>query len=381
MTARYTDRGIVSEKYPLFMWRIAQPVNNSSSTTAQFAPRLLTWFEQHGRHDLPWQQDKTPYRVWLSEIMLQQTQVQTVIPYFLRFVAQYPTVEQLAAASEDEVLHLWTGLGYYARARNLHRAARCIVADHGGVFPADVETLEQLPGIGRSTAGAIASLAMDVRAAILDGNVKRVLARHDAVAGWPGSAKTLAELWRLAELYTPEQRVADYNQGMMDLGATLCTRQNPRCEHCPVSGTCLARERSEQHLFPGRKPRRTLPERETHFLVFRRPDGAVLLQKRPGAGIWGGLWCFPEAIDPEQPPAALAQLFESETGQRTRLDPIQHSFSHYRLTILPVMISIEQTPERIAEVDSVRWVTPGGEIPLGLPAPVARLLAALAQTR
>ena len=363
------------------MWRIAQPVNNSSSTSAPFAPRLLAWFDQHGRHDLPWQQDKTPYRVWLSEIMLQQTQVQTVIPYFLRFVAQYPTVEQLAAASEDEVLHLWTGLGYYARARNLHRAARCIVADHGGVFPADVETLEQLPGIGRSTAGAIASLAMDVRAAILDGNVKRVLARHDAVAGWSGSAKTLAELWRLAELYTPEQRVADYNQGMMDLGATLCTRQNPRCEHCPVSGTCLARKRSEQHLFPGRKPPRTLPERETHFLVFRRPDGAVLLHKRPGAGIWGGLWCFPEATDPEQPPAALGQLFESETGQRTRLDPILHSFSHYRLTILPVMISIEQTPERIAEVDSVRWVTPGGEIPLGLPAPVARLLAALAQTR
>ena len=380
MAARYTDGGIVSEKYPLFMWRIAQPVNNSSSTTAPFAPRLLAWFEQHGRHDLPWQQNRTPYRVWLSEIMLQQTQVQTVIPYFLRFVDRYPTVEQLAAASEDEVLHLWTGLGYYARARNLHRAARCIVADHGGVFPADVETLEQLPGIGRSTAGAIASLAMDVRAAILDGNVKRVLARHDAVAGWPGSAKTLAELWRLAELYTPQERVADYNQGMMDLGATLCIRQNPRCEHCPVSGTCLARERSEQHLFPGRKPPRTLPERETHFLVFRRPDGSVLLQKRPGAGIWGGLWCFPEATDPEQPPAALAQVFESETGQRTRLDPIQHSFSHYRLTILPITISIEQTPERIAEVDSERWVTPGGEIPLGLPAPVARLLTALAQT-
>ena len=379
MAARYTDGGIVSEKYPLFMWRIAQPVNNSSSTTAPFAPRLLAWFEQHGRHDLPWQQNRTPYRVWLSEIMLQQTQVQTVIPYFLRFVARYPTVEQLAGASEDEVLHLWTGLGYYARARNLHRAARCIVADHNGVFPADVDALEQLPGIGRSTAGAIASLAMGVRAAILDGNVKRVLARHDAVAGWPGAAKTLAELWRLAELYTPEQRVADYNQGMMDLGATLCTRQNPRCEHCPVSGTCQAREHSEQHLFPGRKPRRTLPERQTYFLVFQRPDGAVLLQKRPGTGIWGGLWSFPEATDPEHPPTALAQLFDRETGQRTRLDPIQHSFSHYRLTILPVTISIEQTPERIAEVDSVRWVTPGGEIPLGLPAPVARLLAALAQ--
>ncbi|MCP4816820.1 MAG: A/G-specific adenine glycosylase, partial [Planctomycetaceae bacterium] len=199
---------------------------------------------------------------------------QTVIPYFERFLVRFPSVEDLAEAHEDDVLHLWTGLGYYARARNLHRAAKLVVSDFQGQFPQDLEGLLKLPGVGRSTAGAILSLAMGIRAPILDGNVKRVLARHDVVPGWPGTTKTLNKLWALAEEYTPTQRVADYTQGMMDLGATLCTRSTPRCQDCPLTDTCQAHSRSDQGLFPGKKPRKILPERETYFVIFQQPDGS-----------------------------------------------------------------------------------------------------------
>lgn len=355
-------------------------MTNHSDQQNAFAARLLAWFGQFGRHDLPWQQQKTPYRVWLSEIMLQQTQVQTVIPYFLRFIEHFPSVEALAAASEDDVLHLWTGLGYYARARNLHRTAQRIAQDHNGRFPETTEALEALPGIGRSTAGAIASLALGIRAPILDGNVKRVIARHDAVEGWPGSARTLAELWRLSEQHTPYERVADYTQGIMDLGATVCTRQKPRCARCPLMETCRAYQRAEQALFPGRKPRKTLPERKTFFLLFQRDDGALLLEKRPSPGIWGGLWCFPEAATADLTPAALHPVVaDGLHAPRTELDPIRHSFSHYRLTIFPVLIAIGQPPGTVAEVNSLRWVKPGAQVPLGLPAPVTHLMGTLAQ--
>jgi len=349
-------------------------MTKESDTTTSFAKRLLAWFDLSGRHDLPWQQDKTPYRVWLSEIMLQQTQVQTVIPYFEAFIQSFPTIQDLACASEDEVLHLWTGLGYYARARNLHRTAQRVTQDLGGHFPRSVEELEELPGIGRSTAGAIASLAMGLRAPILDGNVKRVIARHDAVAGWPGSAKTLTELWRLSEQYTPHERVDDYTQGVMDLGATVCTRQNPHCTACPVRATCRAFQRGEQTHYPGRKRRKTLPERQTCFLILQRPDGAVLLEKRPSPGIWGGLWCFPETAAPERTPATLEPLLPHGQQPLRALDSIQHSFSHYRLTILPFIMAIGQPTEVVAEVDSVRWVRPGSDVALGLPAPVSQIL-------
>jgi A/G-specific adenine glycosylase len=346
-------------------------------TMTSFSSRLLNWFDLYGRHDLPWQASKTAYRVWLSEIMLQQTQVQTVIPYFERFLVQFPSVEDLAKAPEDDVLHLWTGLGYYARARNLHRAAKLVVSDFQGQFPQDLEGLLKLPGVGRSTAGAILSLAMGIRAPILDGNVKRVLARHDVVSGWPGTTKTLNELWALAEEYTPTERVADYTQGIMDLGATLCTRSTPRCQDCPVTDTCRARSRSEQRNFPGKKPRKILPERETYFVIFQQADGSVLMEKRPQQGIWGGLWCFPETHSSDELPANLAILSALTEKAAIHLDPIKHSFSHYRLTIRPILLKINRAPEGVAEVNCTQWIDPQEPNNIGLPAPVTQVLSTL----
>ncbi len=339
--------------------------------------KLLAWFDHHGRHDLPWQQSKTAYRVWLSEIMLQQTQVQTVIPYFERFLERFPSVEALAAASEDSVLHLWTGLGYYARARNLHRAAKLVVGEYQGHFPESLEGLMALPGVGRSTAGAILSLAMGARAPILDGNVKRVLARHDAVPGWPGTTKTLNKLWVLAEQYTPTERVADYTQGIMDLGATLCTRSKPRCQDCPLIASCVAYSRSEQVQFPGKKPRKALPERKTYFVILQRADGCVLMEKRPEQGIWGGLWCFPETSHRDDFPSSLATLRAFAGEPPINMEPIKHSFSHYRLTIYPIVLKINRAPEAVAEVNSTQWIDPHRPANIGLPAPVTQVINTL----
>jgi len=250
-------------------------------TEAQFAARLIAWQQQHGRKDLPWQQQITPYRVWVSEIMLQQTQVASVIGYFGRFMQSFPSVQTLAKASEDEVLHLWTGLGYYSRARNLKKTAHIISEQYGGEFPASVKALAELPGIGRSTAGAILSLAMGLPAAILDGNVKRVLARYSATPGWPGESKTAAILWDLAERFTPTEQTAIYNQAMMDLGATLCTPKLPACAECPVKSGCRAFARGSQSLYPTPKPRKTLPQKRSLMPIFARKDGCILLEHRP----------------------------------------------------------------------------------------------------
>ncbi|MEM8660457.1 MAG: A/G-specific adenine glycosylase, partial [Pseudomonadota bacterium] len=249
------------------------PMHAATTTTAPFFDRVLDWFDQHGRKDLPWQQDLSAYRVWVSEIMLQQTQVKTVIPYYHRFMAEFPTVEDLAAASVDEVLHLWTGLGYYARGRNLHKAARMVCEELGGEFPETVDGLCELPGIGRSTAGAIVSIAHRQRAIILDGNVKRVLARYRAVEGWPGTKPVHNTLWQIADELTPKDRSGAYSQAMMDLGATLCTRSKPSCDVCPVGEDCQANAKGEQQRFPGKKPRKTLPVKNTVFLIARTPGG------------------------------------------------------------------------------------------------------------
>ena len=254
------------------------------------ADALLAWFDQHGRKDLPWQTNRTPYRVWISEIMLQQTQVSTVIPFYERFMAQLPTVQDLAAAAEDTVLHLWTGLGYYARARNLHRCAKQVCALHSGVFPNALAGLEALPGIGRSTAGAILSLAMDARAPILDGNVKRVLARYHAVEGWPGQRAVSDTLWSHAEHLTPQKRVADYTQAIMDLGATLCMRSKPNCRACPLSRRCQALAEDRVQELPTKKKAPAKPIRQARFFVLRLPDNRVLLEQRQQSGLWGGLW-------------------------------------------------------------------------------------------
>ena len=335
-----------------------------------FAERVLAWFDRHGRHDLPWQRPATPYRVWLSEIMLQQTRVETVRPYFERFVQRFPELPALAAAELDEVLSQWAGLGYYARARNLHRAARRVVAEYGGELPAEFEQLVALPGIGRSTAGAILSLAHGHRQAILDGNVKRVLARHRGIEGWPGRTAVARELWAVAEELTPRRRVAAYNQAMMDLGATVCLRR-PRCDACPIATDCRARIEGATGSIPAPKPRRALPQRETVCLVLQRSrDGAILLERRPPAGIWGGLWSLPEFTDAASLETWLAsRLGAAPTAES--LDPVEHAFTHFRLRIHPRRVWVEGA-EVLADGAGYDWYTPAGG-PGGLPAPIRRI--------
>ncbi len=351
---------------------------STETVKADFAARLLAWQAVHGRHDLPWQRQRTPYRVWLSEIMLQQTQVQTVIPYFERFTAAFPEVTALAAAPLDEVLHLWSGLGYYSRARNLHRTAGIVAREHAGEFPAEVEALAALPGIGRSTAGAIVALAGNRRAAILDGNVKRVLARHHAVAGWPGRSAVLKRLWALAEAHLPDAGWRDYTQALMDLGATLCTRRNPQCTRCPVATDCAAHAAGNPHDYPAPKPRRALPERSTCFLVIEDGAGAVLLERRPPQGVWGGLWCFPEIDDEEIALARAAELGVERAEPRGRLPVLRHTFTHFRLEITPLRLQALQSGAAVRENDDLRWYRGEADARLGLSAPVTRLLAALA---
>lgn len=344
---------------------------------AEFAERVLDWFARHGRHDLPWQHPATPYRVWVSEVMLQQTQVATVIPYFERFTARFPDVAALAAAGVDEVLHLWSGLGYYARARNLHRAAQQIVERHGGEFPATIEQVEALPGVGRSTAGAILSLSGGQRHAILDGNVKRVLARFEAVEGWPGETATLRRLWRLAERYTPPERVRAYNQAMMDLGATLCTRSRPRCPECPVRDGCPAALTGRQAEFPRPRPRKHLPVREVRMLLLV-DAGRVLLQRRPPTGVWGGLWGLPElalAADWRQWCADQGlEVVEAESWPALR-----HTFSHFHLQIHPQAVQVRAVAGPVMEGPETVWYNTAAPESLGLAAPVARLLERLTE--
>lgn len=333
---------------------------------------LLNWFDRHGRKDLPWQKAISPYRVWVSEIMLQQTQVSTVIPYFERFMTRFPTLSDLATAEVDDVLGLWTGLGYYARARNLHKAAQVVVQQHEGEFPATVEAMAALPGIGRSTAGAILSISRSVRAPILDGNVKRVLARLHRVPGWTGSPATEKRLWELAERYTPYARLPDYTQAIMDLGATVCTRSRPTCALCPLQPLCEARQHLEQGLYPAAKPGKTLPEKSVQMLIARQKN-LVLLVKRPASGIWGGLWSFPEFADDASPADMLAQLGLKHAGKALTLNSFRHTFSHFHLDITPLIARVTPSADAIAEA-SAAWYNLADARQLGLPAPVVKLL-------
>lgn len=345
-----------------------------------FAPRVLRWFDQHGRKDLPWQHDLTPYRVWVSEIMLQQTQVATVIPYFERFMASFPDVRSLGDAPEDQVLHLWTGLGYYARARNLHKAAKQVCEHHGGKFPASVEALEELPGIGRSTAGAIAALAMDVHAPILDGNVKRVLARFFAIEGWPEQSAVKKQLWEIAEQLTPEDRVAAYTQAMMDLGATVCTRSKPLCTECPLHEDCAALASDNIASYPGKKPRKKLPVRTTTMLVVCDTDNRVLLEKRPPQGIWGSLYSLPELNEASESTARdILPTPVTLNSQETALPAIRHTFSHYHLDISPIRYRTNSKTDAIADSDRWLWYPLDHSLQVGLAAPVKKLLTRLAE--
>jgi A/G-specific adenine glycosylase len=328
----------------------------------------------HGRHDLPWQADPTPYRVWVSEVMLQQTQVETVKPYFDRFIARFPDPATLAAAPADEVMRLWAGLGYYARARNLHRAAQEIVERHSGELPDSLEGLMALPGIGRSTAGAILALARGKRHPILDGNVKRVLARVFLVEDPPDSTLGLKRLWQLAEACTPRARIADYTQAIMDFGATVCARANPACDRCPLAGGCLARASGRTADIPTAKRRAARRLRTTHF-VFVRAGGRMLLQRRPPRGIWGGLWAPPEFADAESAGAFLATRFGVALPSR-RLARFRHAFTHFDLDIEPWVLELEEWRGEVADADS-RWHELASTDSVGLPAPVARLLEEL----
>ena len=342
---------------------------------SDFATRVLAWFDQHGRRNLPWQRDVDPYRVWISEIMLQQTQVQTVIPYFERFMQSFPDVVTLADAPIDRVLEHWSGLGYYARARNLHRAAGIIRDEHDGRFPQGFDDLIALPGIGRSTAGAILSIACGQRHAILDGNVKRVLARHDAIEGWPGKTSVVNRLWESAEKNTPRKRVADYTQAIMDLGATLCTRSRPRCDVCPVSGDCEALRSGATDRYPGRKPKKDKPLRATTMVLALAGDH-VYLERRPPAGIWGGLWSFPELGD-----ESIGDWCDRvAAGERTEetWQTLRHSFSHYDLDILPVVVRFDRITDAAAD-DDATWHRLDEPPPGGLAAPVQKLMDSLRQ--
>lgn len=341
----------------------------------EFARRLLHWYDRHGRHDLPWQHPRTPYRVWVSEVMLQQTQVATVVPYFERFVAALPDACALAAAPEDRVLALWSGLGYYRRARHLHAAARQCIALHGGELPRDFESLATLPGIGRSTAGAILAQAHGQRRTILDGNVKRVLGRYHGVRGWPGERAVEQALWSCAGTHTPEARIADYTQAIMDLGATVCTRANPRCGDCPQAPDCIARRDGLATAIPASRPARVRPERRCVFVILRDGRDRVLLQRRPPQGVWPGLWSVPEADDDLDAHALASRFAELDRGIAAALPEIRHAFTHFKLQARPIEWRGVRAHPSVADDPALRWCSRAELAELGIPAPVRKVLS------
>ena len=336
------------------------------------APKLLAWWDKHGRKDLPWQQKRDPYRVWVAEIMLQQTRVETVKPYFRRFIGAFPNVAALAKAGEDAVLAIWAGLGYYSRAHNLMKAARIVDERRGGELPKDFDELLALPGIGRSTAGAILAQAHGQRRAILDGNARRVLARLYAVEGWPGKAAVNRNLWRLAESNTPARRVRDYTQAIMDLGATVCLRRNPRCNSCPLASDCRARLLGKTSEIPAPRPSRPRPLKSCSMALVRRSDGAVLLERRPPAGIWAGLWSLPTLQEEEDTAAWCARVLNGSAEFLGELPPLRHGFSHFELEIRPVQFLLTGPCREIREAGT--WLWHDGTNTVGLPAPIRRLL-------
>ena len=368
-----------------------------STPNAPFAQAVLTWYDKFGRKHLPWQQNKTLYGVWLSEVMLQQTQVATVIPYFERFVKTFPNLTALADAPLDEVLHLWTGLGYYARARNLHKAAQVMRDQYCGKFPTEFEQVLALPGVGRSTAGAILSSCLNAPYASLDGNVKRVLSRYFAVNGWPGEKKTEDRLWQLTGEVTPNAQVADFNQAMMDLGAMVCTRSKPKCSLCPLQSNCRANAEQNWQAYPGKKPKKALPERDSYFLLLEK-DGKVALEQRENAGLWGGLYCFPQFADKQE---LLAYLASNGIQQYQEWTAFRHTFSHFHLDIYPIYARFDDqtNPEdvdrsdwkKVAEkqnqyqsalLSAVKyWYDPQNPDPIGLATPVKNLLTQYVRNR
>ena len=362
---------------------IAAPsITITKNSAQQFGLSVVTWYNQQGRKHLPWQQNKTPYSVWISEIMLQQTQVATVIPYYLRFMDSFPTIADLANADEDNVLHHWTGLGYYARARNLHKAAKQICAEHQGIFPEEMDQVVALPGIGRSTAGAILSLSLNKHHAILDGNVKRVLARCYLIDGYNGQAKYEKALWPVADTLTPSKDVAKFNQAMMDLGAMICTRSKPNCQECPLKDNCLAFKTNEQANFPQKKPKKITPERSTIMVIPRIAEQVngilsdkVLMEKRPPSGIWGGLWCFLEIQTQEQLAPLLASLHLSGSSEQY-LPKFRHTFSHFHLDIQAIIVDCTVKPsQEINDINNQQWYDLTTKASVGFAASTEKLIS------
>ena len=342
----------------------------------QFQTLLLRWFDKHGRKHLPWQQNKSPYRVWISEVMLQQTQVNTVIPYFERFMLRFPDLNSLALATEDNVLHLWAGLGYYSRARNILRTAHMLIGKYGGQFPNTLEELQQLPGIGPSTAGAILAIAFHQPTTILDGNVKRVLARFFAVMHPINDKKIEKKLWDVAKQLTPNKRIADYTQAMMDLGATVCLQKQPLCLYCPLTKQCAAYQKNLVGKLPKKNVKSKIPIRSATFLIIKR-NNAILLQKRPSAGIWGGLWSVPELAGEPSTKAIRSfcqQHFQIPIRDYLLLKSFRHTFSHYHLDIFPILITIKKLPEKTMETTSQIWYNLKHPTSIGLPKPIRILL-------
>jgi A/G-specific adenine glycosylase len=344
-----------------------------------FSDRVIAWQREHGRHDLPWQSSGDPYRIWLSEVMLQQTQVTTAVPYFLRFVERYPDVRVLAQAPIDDVMAAWAGLGYYSRARNLHRCAQAIVAQHGGVFPTAAAALAQLPGIGRSTAAAIAAFAFGERAAILDGNVKRVIARHFGIEGFPGAAPTERRLWDVAVAQLPRRDIEPYTQGLMDLGATVCVRRRPRCDACPLRTSCVAARDGRVDELPAPRPARERPVREVTLAVVADANGELLLERRAPTGIWGGLLSAPE-FAAGMTDAQLVDEVERRYGLVCTVErhgtPVRHEFTHFSLVLHPRMLAVVAAP-RASDPSTVRWLNHHAAADAGLPAPIRRIVLGL----
>ena len=347
---------------------------SSSQVSAGFAQSVIDWYLQHGRKSLPWQLDKTPYRVWLSEIMLQQTQVGTVIPYYHAFLQSFPTIEALANASIDEVLQHWQGLGYYARARNLHRAAQIMRDEHDAKFPEDIDQVMALPGIGRSTAAAILTFACGQSWPILDGNLKRVLARCFEVEGWYGQSQTMKQLWQIAEQLTPAKQTDSYNQAMMDLGAMVCLKSRPKCEACPISECCQSFLHNRQAMYPQKKPAKAKPQKQT-LMLLHRYDDSVLLYRRPPTGIWGGLWSFPEVAGNDEIHAWQSNhLASTQTPDEIKKGVLKHQFTHYSLDISLAVIDMQKLPGKVSDDENMVFVKMDRLSDYGLPTPVRRLL-------
>jgi len=343
----------------------------SDCAVSRFPRALIAWQRRAGRHDLPWQGARDPYRIWLSEIMLQQTQVGAVVPYYERFLTRFPDVHSLARASQHEVLRFWSGLGYYARARNLHRAARIVARERAGRFPDTVDGLAQLPGVGRSTAGAIAAFAFGRRAAILDGNVKRLLTRCFGIEGYPGEARITQRLWALAQSLLPQRAIEAYTQALMDLGATVCTRSRPRCAQCPLRTQCIALREDRVSDLPAPRPRRERPLRRETWLIARH-RGRVLLEQRPAEGVWGGLWAFPRLVARRD---AVHDMLGAPPQRMRRRAAFEHGFTHFRLHVQPIECDFAARPP--GRPPRARWLSLAQARRSAQPAPVAQLLRAL----